>query len=88
VGILQYILSLVWSVIKDVKLVLSEQKAPIAGGFRTPMLLTFTALTVRYHNKNKTRTKAGLPGFEPGFEAPEATVLSRLYYRPSVLSAV
>ena len=28
------------------------------------------------------RARAGLPGFEPGFEAPEAAVLSRLYYRP------
>ncbi len=27
-------------------------------------------------------TIAGRPGFEPGSEAPEAPMLSRLYYRP------
>ena len=25
---------------------------------------------------------AGLPGFEPGSEAPEASVISRLHHRP------
>lgn len=26
--------------------------------------------------------EAGPPGFEPGFEAPEASVISKLYYGP------
>ena len=26
----------------------------------------------------------GPPGFEPGFEAPEASVMSKLYYGPDV----
>ena len=26
----------------------------------------------------------GPPGFEPGFEAPEASVMSKLYYGPAV----
>jgi hypothetical protein len=39
-------------------------------------------------NQNKTNTKqkrvvADSPGFEPGTEAPEASVLSRLYYESS-----
>ncbi len=32
--------------------------------------------------KRRERKKAGLLGFEPRSEAPEATVLSRLYHRP------
>ncbi len=39
-------------------------------------------------NQNKTNRKekrvvADSPGFEPGTEAPEASVLSRLYYESS-----
>lgn len=30
----------------------------------------------------KLNKGAGPPGFEPGLEAPEAPVLSRLYYEP------
>lgn len=33
--------------------------------------------------KNKKRVVADSPGFEPGTEAPEASVLSRLYYESS-----
>ena len=29
--------------------------------------------------------EAGPPGFEPGSEAPEAPMLSKLYYEPNVL---
>ncbi len=31
------------------------------------------------------RVKAGLWGFEPQFEAPEASVISKLHYRPAVI---
>ncbi len=40
------------------------------------------------HTKNrvrfKTKSKAGPPGFEPESEAPEASILSKLYYEPRV----
>ncbi len=33
----------------------------------------------------KPREKAGLWGFEPQFEAPEASVISKLHYRPAII---
>jgi hypothetical protein len=30
------------------------------------------------------RFRTGPPGFEPGFEAPEASVMSKLYYGPAM----
>ncbi len=32
--------------------------------------------------------KTGPPGFEPGLEAPEAPVLSRLYYEPFLYKSI
>ena len=39
-------------------------------------------MSLRYAPREPAQKKTGLPGFEPGFEAPEAAVLSKLYYRP------
>ena len=37
---------------------------------------------------DKLRGKAGLWGFEPQFEAPEASVISKLHYRPATIGII
>ena len=53
---------------------------------RTEFNNTYNRMVNHTNNRvrSKTESKAGPPGFEPESEAPEASILSKLYYEPRV----
>lgn len=40
------------------------------------------------NNKNRGNFRADLSGFEPESEAPEASVISKLHYRPKIIMLI
>jgi hypothetical protein len=47
-----------------------------------PGVVAFRTVPLR-GDRTEFDWRTGPPGFEPGFEAPEAPVISKLYYGPS-----